>query len=66
VLFYNETFHLAYLRHFHDGDRTPSRLFAPILPEAELSLKFECAYGGFTEDGTEYLISTPLTPRPYQ
>lgn len=30
-----------------------------------MSLKFECAYGGFSDDGTEYVITTPLTPRPW-
>ncbi|MBN1954581.1 MAG: glycosyl transferase family 36 [Anaerolineae bacterium] len=26
---------------------------------------FRCAYGCFSEDGREYIISTPLTPRPW-
>jgi len=30
-----------------------------------VSLKFENAYGGFTEDGREYVVKTPLTPRPW-
>ncbi|HNB51692.1 MAG TPA: glycosyl transferase family 36 [Anaerolineales bacterium] len=27
--------------------------------------KFESAYGYFSEDGTEYVITTPFTPRPW-
>ncbi len=30
-----------------------------------MTLKFESAYGGFSEDGKEYVITTPLTPRPW-
>jgi len=27
--------------------------------------KFECAYGYFSQDGREYVITTPFTPRPW-
>ena len=30
-----------------------------------MSIKFENAYGGFSKDGKEYVIKTPLTPRPW-
>ena len=30
-----------------------------------MSLKFESAYGGFSEDGREFIVKTPLTPRPW-
>ena len=30
-----------------------------------MKLKFENTYGGFSEDGREYVIKTPLTPRPW-
>ncbi len=30
-----------------------------------MTTRFESAYGGFSEDGKEYVITTPLTPRPW-
>ncbi len=30
-----------------------------------MSAKFQCRYGYFAEDGREYIITTPLTPRPW-
>jgi len=30
-----------------------------------MSKKFESAYGYFSESGKEYVIKTPLTPRPW-
>lgn len=30
-----------------------------------MNKKFECAYGYFSEDGKEYVITTPYTPRPW-
>jgi cellobiose phosphorylase len=33
--------------------------------EGKMKKKFENAYGYFSEDGKEYVITTPLTPRPW-
>jgi cellobiose phosphorylase len=33
--------------------------------EGNMDKKFESAYGYFSEDGREYVITTPLTPRPW-
>lgn len=37
----------------------------PPCSGAKSNMKFQSAYGHFSEDGREYVITTPMTPRPW-
>ncbi len=40
-------------------------LHQPTFSDDMMNKKFENAYGYFSEDGKEYVITTPITPRPW-